>query len=77
MATPVNPADVADRYSKTYPRLLTDVYVAAFALSADMPQVTFDQDFKRFSGWSLRLLDPKDVRADRTLTLNPAVTALR
>jgi toxin-antitoxin system PIN domain toxin len=37
-------------------RLLTDAYLAAFAMAADLRLVTFDRDFERFDGLkSLRL----------------------
>jgi predicted nucleic acid-binding protein len=31
-------------------RLLTDAYLAAFAMAADLRLVTFDRDFERFDG---------------------------
>jgi hypothetical protein len=35
------------------PRMWTDAYLAAFAISAGMRLVTFDNDFSRFSGLNL------------------------
>jgi toxin-antitoxin system PIN domain toxin len=43
------------------PRLLTDAYLAAYALAGGMRLVSFDRDFRRFPGLSLLLLDPKDT----------------
>lgn len=36
----------------TPPRLWTDTYLAAFALSGSLRLVTFDKDFRRFAGMS-------------------------
>ena len=39
--------------SQTTSRMITDSYLAAFALSGDMRLITFDNDFARFDGLSL------------------------
>lgn len=39
------------------PRLWTDAYIAAFAMKGAYRVVTFDQDFKRFDGLEVLLLD--------------------
>lgn len=39
-------------------RLLTDAYLAAFAMSANLRLVTFDSDFERFEGLSMLQLVP-------------------
>jgi len=39
------------------PRLWTDAYLAAFAISGAFRLVTFDRDFQRFSGLSLLQLE--------------------
>ncbi len=49
------PADCGDQLQRflstdTPARLLTDAYLAAFAVSARMRMVTFDKDFDRFLG---------------------------
>ncbi len=49
------PADCGDQLLRflatdTRTRLLTDAYLAAFAMSARMRMVTFDKDFERFAG---------------------------
>lgn len=41
-------------------RLLTDAYLAAYALSGGMRLVSFDADFKRFTGLDLLLLSPQE-----------------
>jgi predicted nucleic acid-binding protein len=38
------------------PRLWTDAYLAAFAISARLRLVTFDKDYKSFPGLNLLLL---------------------
>lgn len=38
------------------PRLWTDAYLAAFAMTGGLQLVTFDQDFRRFQGLSCILL---------------------
>ncbi|MEZ0348232.1 MAG: TA system VapC family ribonuclease toxin [Thermus sp.] len=38
------------------PRLWTDAYLASFALAGGYRLVSFDQDFRRFPGLSLKLL---------------------
>jgi toxin-antitoxin system PIN domain toxin len=43
------------------PRLLTDAYLAAFALSGGLRLVTFDKDFGRFPGLNLLLLSTEDT----------------
>ena len=56
------PADCGDQLLRflatdTPARLLTDAYLAAFAVSARMRMVTFDKDFDRFVGLNcLRLI---------------------
>jgi toxin-antitoxin system PIN domain toxin len=43
------------------PRLLTDAYLAAFALAGGMRLVSFDRDFRRFPGLHLLLLSPEET----------------
>lgn len=42
--------------STASPKVWTDAYLAAFALSADIQRVTFDRGFRQFSGLQLILL---------------------
>lgn len=44
-------------------RLVTDAYLAAHAISGGMRLVSFDQDFRRFGGIDLLLLDPEGTTA--------------
>jgi toxin-antitoxin system PIN domain toxin len=44
-------------------RLLTDAYLAAFALSASLRLVTFDRDFERFEGLNSLQLAPGQASA--------------
>ncbi len=49
-------AALIDAPSALPPRSLTDAYLAAFAQTAQLRLVTFDRDFKRFSGTSIEIL---------------------